>query len=131
MCHCAQVFKADVPKAVDILSDILQNSRLDESAIQRERDVILREMQEARRPPLRARAERGPARGRALLAWRRPALPGAARGRAPRSLHLVSDAVSHRRTAPGMPYCIAALCQPSFQASCTCKRGEKKKKGKS
>jgi len=51
------VFKADVPKAVDILSDILQNSRLDESAIQRERDVILREMQEAR-PPLPPRPRR-------------------------------------------------------------------------
>ena len=98
MCHCAQVFKADVPKAVDILSDILQNSRLDESAIQRERDVILREMQEARRPPLRARAERGPARGRALLAWRRPALPGAARGRAPRSCTL--SATPSRTAAP-------------------------------
>ncbi|KAK9846657.1 hypothetical protein WJX81_008604 [Elliptochloris bilobata] len=45
-CYYAKVFKADVPKAVDILSDILQNSRLEESAIQRERDVILREMQE-------------------------------------------------------------------------------------
>ena len=47
-CYYAKVFKADVPQAVDILSDILQNSRLEESAIQRERDVILREMQEAR-----------------------------------------------------------------------------------
>lgn len=47
-CYYAKVFKADVPKAMDILSDILQNSRLEESAIQRERDVILREMQEAR-----------------------------------------------------------------------------------
>ena len=47
-CYYAKMFKADVPKAVDILSDILQNSRLEESAIQRERDVILREMQEAR-----------------------------------------------------------------------------------
>ena len=47
-CYYAKVFKADVPKAVDILSDILQNSRLEEAAIQRERDVILREMQEAR-----------------------------------------------------------------------------------
>ena len=35
-----------MPKAVEILSDILQNSRLDEAAIERERDVILREMQE-------------------------------------------------------------------------------------
>jgi processing peptidase subunit beta len=35
-----------VPQAVDILSDILQNSKLDESAIERERDVILREQEE-------------------------------------------------------------------------------------
>ena len=54
-CYYAKVFKADVPKAVDILSDILQNSRLEESAIQRERDVILREMQEARSLTLRKR----------------------------------------------------------------------------
>lgn len=33
-------------KAVDILSDILLNSNLDERAINRERDVILREMEE-------------------------------------------------------------------------------------
>ena len=54
-CYYAKVFKADVPKAVDILSDILQNSRLEESAIQRERDVILREMQEVRSLTLRKR----------------------------------------------------------------------------
>jgi processing peptidase subunit beta len=40
------VFKNDVPKAMEILSDILQNSLLDEGAITRERDVILREMEE-------------------------------------------------------------------------------------
>lgn len=39
----AKVFKNDVPRAVEILSDILQNSLLDENAIARERDVILRE----------------------------------------------------------------------------------------
>src|ERR1700760_4035763 len=36
----------DVPAMVDILSDILQNSKLEASAIERERDVILREQQE-------------------------------------------------------------------------------------
>jgi len=41
--YYARVFKNDVPKAVEILSDILQNSLLDEGAITRERDVILRE----------------------------------------------------------------------------------------
>ena len=45
-CYYAKVVKKDVPKAVDILADILQNSDLDEKAVERERDVILREMQE-------------------------------------------------------------------------------------
>ena len=44
--YYANVFKQDIPQAMDILSDILQNSLLDEGAITRERDVILREMQE-------------------------------------------------------------------------------------
>merc|ERR1711981_223855 len=44
--YYAKVFKDDVPQAIDILSDILQNSKLDEGAIERERGVILREMEE-------------------------------------------------------------------------------------
>lgn len=44
--YYAKVFKQDVPKAVDILSDILQNSSLEKSQIERERGVILREMEE-------------------------------------------------------------------------------------
>merc|ERR1711990_1108901 len=40
------VFEKDVPQAVDILSDILQNSQLDKGAIERERGVIMREMEE-------------------------------------------------------------------------------------
>lgn len=44
--YYAKSFRKDVPKAVDIISDILQNSKLDASAIERERDVILREQQE-------------------------------------------------------------------------------------
>ena len=43
-----QVFKKDVPLAVDILSDILQESNMDEASVTRERNVILREMQEVR-----------------------------------------------------------------------------------
>ena len=35
-----------MPKTVDILSDILQNSKLEAQAIERERDVILREQEE-------------------------------------------------------------------------------------
>lgn len=50
-CYYAKVFEKDVPKALDILSDILQNSNLDERSIERERDVILREMQEVENMP--------------------------------------------------------------------------------
>ncbi|XP_003489837.1 mitochondrial-processing peptidase subunit beta [Bombus impatiens] len=42
----AKCLAEDVPKAVEILSDIIQNSKLGESEIERERSVILREMQE-------------------------------------------------------------------------------------
>jgi processing peptidase subunit beta len=44
--YYAKAFDKDVPAAVNILSDILQNSKLEESAIERERDVILREQEE-------------------------------------------------------------------------------------
>jgi processing peptidase subunit beta len=44
--YYAKSFRKDVPAAVDIISDILQNSKLDSGAIERERDVILREQQE-------------------------------------------------------------------------------------
>jgi processing peptidase subunit beta len=40
----ATVFKQDVPKAVAILSDIVQNSVFDEAAINAERSVILDEI---------------------------------------------------------------------------------------
>jgi predicted Zn-dependent peptidase len=46
--YYAKVLGKDVGKAMDILSDILLNSNLDERAINRERDVILREMEEVR-----------------------------------------------------------------------------------
>jgi len=42
----AKVFKDDVPKAMEILSDILSSSNLSEAAIEREKDTILREMEE-------------------------------------------------------------------------------------
>ncbi|ANB13070.1 Mas1p [Sugiyamaella lignohabitans] len=42
----AKALKDDVPKSVEILSDILQNSKLEEQAIERERDVIIRESEE-------------------------------------------------------------------------------------
>ncbi|KAF2731616.1 hypothetical protein EJ04DRAFT_554627 [Polyplosphaeria fusca] len=44
--YYAKSFNADVPATVDILADILQNSKLEPSAIERERDVILREQEE-------------------------------------------------------------------------------------
>lgn len=44
--YYAKAFKDDVPKAVDILSDILQNSKLEAGAVEREKDVILREQEE-------------------------------------------------------------------------------------
>ncbi|KAJ9132971.1 processing enhancing protein precursor [Pleurostoma richardsiae] len=44
--YFAKSLNEDVPKCVDILADILQNSKLEESAIERERDVILRESEE-------------------------------------------------------------------------------------
>jgi hypothetical protein len=57
--YYAKVLKKDVGKAVNILSDILLNSKLDEAAVVRERDVILREMEEVRR---RWRGGRAPSR---------------------------------------------------------------------
>ncbi|GMH15700.1 hypothetical protein Nepgr_017541 [Nepenthes gracilis] len=44
--YFAKVMDNDVNKALDILADILQNSTFDEKRINRERDVILREMEE-------------------------------------------------------------------------------------
>lgn len=44
--YFAKSLNEDVPQCVDILSDILQRSKLEESAIERERDVILRESEE-------------------------------------------------------------------------------------
>ena len=44
--YFAKVFEKDVPRAMDILADILLRSKLDTRAIDRERDVILREMKE-------------------------------------------------------------------------------------
>ncbi|KAK7001258.1 hypothetical protein SK128_005122 [Halocaridina rubra] len=42
----AKCFSGDLPKAVELLSDIIQNSKFGEVEIERERGVILREMQE-------------------------------------------------------------------------------------
>lgn len=44
--YYAKSFSHDVAKSVEIISDILTGSKLDQGAIERERDVILREQQE-------------------------------------------------------------------------------------
>ncbi|EDO16869.1 hypothetical protein Kpol_1024p23, partial [Vanderwaltozyma polyspora DSM 70294] len=44
--YYAKTLKENVPQAIDILSDILTKSTLDKSAIERERDVIIRESEE-------------------------------------------------------------------------------------
>nr|ASF90254.1 hypothetical protein SPAR04890 [Bartheletia paradoxa] len=44
--YYAKAFRKDVGAAVEVISDILQNSKLEEQAIERERDVILREQEE-------------------------------------------------------------------------------------
>jgi hypothetical protein len=129
-CYYAKVFKADVPKAVDILSDILQNSRLDEAAIQRERDVILREMQEARRRRRAAPAPSAALRA-AVRCWHGAAPPcQALRAAAPRAAapcqrrhiappHRARGVVPYSRTMPGT-YSHAAVSP---------KKRKKKKKG--
>nr|CAB3264970.1 mitochondrial-processing peptidase subunit beta-like [Phallusia mammillata] len=44
--YYAKAFSKDLPRAVEILADIIQNSTLGEAEIERERGVILREMEE-------------------------------------------------------------------------------------
>lgn len=72
--YFVKVFKEDVEKGVEILSDILLNSKLDEGAIERERDVILREMSEVNKQQeelvldhLHATAFQGTGLGRTIL----------------------------------------------------------------
>lgn len=70
----AKCLSQDVPKAVEIISDIIQNSKLGENEIQRERNVILREMQEVETnlqevvfDHLHSSAYQGTALGRTIL----------------------------------------------------------------
>lgn len=72
--YFAKVLKNDVGKAVEILSDVLLNSKIDEGAIERERDVILREMAEVNKQQeelvldhLHATAFQGTGLGRTIL----------------------------------------------------------------
>lgn len=70
----AKCLSQDVPKAIEILSDIIQNSKLGENEIERERGVILREMQEVETnlqevvfDHLHAAAYQGTSLGRTIL----------------------------------------------------------------
>jgi processing peptidase subunit beta len=72
--YFAKVFQKDVGRAVEILADILLKSRLDEGAMERERDVILREMTEVNKQQeelvldhLHATAFQGTGLGRTIL----------------------------------------------------------------
>jgi processing peptidase subunit beta len=72
--YFAKALNEDVPQCVDILQDILQNSKLEESAIERERDVILRESEEVEKQVeevvfdhLHATAYQGQSLGRTIL----------------------------------------------------------------
>ncbi len=51
--YFARVFKSDVPEALNILADMLTAPKLDEGAIERERHVILREMEEVNQQTVR------------------------------------------------------------------------------
>ncbi|MCR4437442.1 MAG: pitrilysin family protein [bacterium] len=50
-CYTAHVLDEHLPLAVDVLADILQNSLLAESDIEKEKEVILREMDHSREMP--------------------------------------------------------------------------------
>ncbi|XP_050464005.1 mitochondrial-processing peptidase subunit beta [Cataglyphis hispanica] len=70
----AKCLSQDVPKAIEILSDIIKNSKLGEKEIERERDVIKREMQEVETnlqevvfDHLHAAAYQGTSLGRTIL----------------------------------------------------------------
>ncbi|XP_070552926.1 mitochondrial-processing peptidase subunit beta-like [Ptychodera flava] len=72
--YYAKAFANDLPKAVEILADIVQNSTLGETEINRERGVILREMEEVETnlqevifDHLHATAYQGTALGRTIL----------------------------------------------------------------
>jgi processing peptidase subunit beta len=72
--YFAKVFKKDVGKAVEIIADILLNSKMEDKAIERERDVILREMSEVNKNQeelvldhLHATAFQGTSLGRTIL----------------------------------------------------------------
>lgn len=58
--YYAKVFKEDLGRGLEILSDILINSLLDEGAVHRERDVIIREMEEVNKQQEEVRTDLTP-----------------------------------------------------------------------
>lgn len=46
--YCAEVMDENVPKALDLLSDMLQHSCFREDQMERERDLILQQIKEVR-----------------------------------------------------------------------------------
>lgn len=56
--YYAKVFKEDLGRGLEILSDILMNSLIDANAVHRERDVILREMEEVNKQQEEVRVNR-------------------------------------------------------------------------
>uniref|UniRef100_UPI00358E1B28 mitochondrial-processing peptidase subunit beta-like isoform X2 n=1 Tax=Myxine glutinosa TaxID=7769 RepID=UPI00358E1B28 len=72
--YYAKAFSQDLPRAVEILADIIQNSTLGEAEMERERGVVLREMREIETNMqevvfdyLHATAYQGTALGRTIL----------------------------------------------------------------
>jgi len=72
--YYAKVFKSDAAKAVDILADILTNSKFEERSLESERSTILREMEEVNKDTsevifdhLHAAAYQGTPLGRTIL----------------------------------------------------------------
>ena len=111
--YYARVLKDDVPLAVDILADILQNSTFAEHELERERQVIIQEIGEANDTPddvvfdqLQAAAFPGQALGRSILgtvervgAFSRDTLRGhmAEHYQAPRMVLSAAGNVDHQR----------------------------------
>ena len=100
-CYYAKVAGGHVAGAVEILADILLNARLAEAAIERERGVILREMQEVEGMPQEVLFDHLHATAFQRCALGRPILGPAANVRALTRAHL-ADYVRANYTAPRM-----------------------------
>ncbi|KAJ8610112.1 hypothetical protein CTAYLR_007090 [Chrysophaeum taylorii] len=106
--YYAKLFPRDVDVGMDILADILQNSLLDAGAIERERDVIMREMEEVNKQHeelildlLHEAAYRGGGLGRTIL--------GPEKNIKTISRRDLQDYVKTHYTAPRMVVCAAGV----------------------